>query len=374
MSESELIDFDMQTIASPQTALFRGAVESPHVLGERQSRVKREEAFRLYDLLGAEKKDDLDFFPGMGALSEALFLSAYKSMRETGRNHIVTTECEEAPITKMVDQLELLGAKAKTLDLNQQGQVTAEALYEKVGPRTGLVSLSWANPLTGVVQPIYDIAKACQEHEVALHVDATHVIGRMFWQFRDFPIDYLSLDGGRLYAPRNSAVIFSKESAPFRVKSWSWHSLDLDSFSLLRKGCENLLVNFEEICMECARLRDRFEQAILEKVPGSEILFADAERLPNISAIAFPKIVAEALLFSLSQNGVLATRGGGQMPRLDHLLRMLGKREEVCLGSLSFALPPDCTEEQVDRAAEIIVEQVRNLQSLSIHLFGEPNG
>lgn len=367
----EEIDFDKHTLASPPNSLYQGAVDSSHRLGQRAQLIKEQLSSRLYDLVGAKVEDELLFLPGPGALSEALFLSAASHLSQTGRGHILTTGTEEAHLTGILDRLEPFGCRAGSLPLLKNGQVDLPLLREKIGPRTGLVSLSWASPLTGVIQPIYEIGKICEEKGVPLHVDATHVMGKLFWQLSDFPIDFLSLDGGRLYAPRNSAALFCKQTAPFLVKSWSYHPLDLDAFSLFTKGCEKLLSEFEELCMETARLRERFEQGICEAIPGSNVLFASAERLPNVSALYFPRIVAEALLFTLSEKGLFASRGGGQMPRIDHLLRLLGEKEEVCLGSLSFALCSATTEAEVGRAILLIKESVERLQKVSSALFEE---
>lgn len=367
----EGIDFDRHTVLAPPSSLYPGAVESSHRLGQKAQLIKEQLTARLYDLVGAASEDELLFLPGPGAVAETLFLSAASHLGQTGRGHILTTAAEEAHFTGILDRLEPFGCRAQLIPLSKNGQVDIDLLREKIGPRTGLVSLSWANPLTGVIQPIYEIGKLCEEKGVALHVDATHVMGKLFWQLRDFPIDFLSLDGGRLYAPRSSAALFCKHTAPFLAKSWSYHPLDLDSFALFAKGCERLLSDFEQICMETARLRERLEEGVCRAIPGARVLFEGAERLPNVSALFFPRVVAEALLFLLSEKGLFATRGGGQMPRLDHLLRLVGEEEEVALGSLSFALSAATTEAEVDQAILLIKESVERLQKASHALFVE---
>ena len=62
-----------------------------------------------------------------------------------------------------------------------KGLSLPEANCRCLSPRTALVSLSWANGLTGVVQPVAEIAQLCRQRDVRLHLDATHVLGKLIF-------------------------------------------------------------------------------------------------------------------------------------------------------------------------------------------------
>ena len=49
-----------------------------------------------------------------------------------------------------IGRLEQLSCLGKMAPADKKGKITAEAIAEAMTPRTALVSLSWANGLTGV--------------------------------------------------------------------------------------------------------------------------------------------------------------------------------------------------------------------------------
>ncbi|MFV3255113.1 hypothetical protein ACNI5P_28950, partial [Klebsiella pneumoniae] len=71
--------------------------------------------------------------------------------RATGKNHFVTASIDEAPSILATGRLEQLGCVGKMAAVTANGYVTAQAIADAITPRTALVSLSWANGLTGVI-------------------------------------------------------------------------------------------------------------------------------------------------------------------------------------------------------------------------------
>jgi cysteine desulfurase len=108
------------------------------------------------------------------------------------------------------------------------------------------------------------------------------------------------------------------------------------------------------VCTEVARLRSHFEAGVLEAVPDSMVFFQDVERVPNCTAIAFPGISNEALLYTLNRRGVYGSIGGGSYQQIGLLLMASGIEECVAHSSVSFSLSRETTEEQIDQAIDII--------------------
>ena len=92
-----------------------------------------------------------------------------------------------------------------------------EILEEALRPRTSLVSLSWANGLTGVIHPVADLAEACQAKGVCLHVDASYAIGKHYFRFEDLNIDYLTFDGSFFMLRKEQQDCLSKKKPSFLI-------------------------------------------------------------------------------------------------------------------------------------------------------------
>lgn len=335
---------------------------SPHRLGQECHLPLATLLAKIYDLVGAAENDAFYFNSSSAEAIAEVFISVYLThVKETGRTHFVATDLEEAPCLLSLKRMEKFGCSAKTLPVNGFGQLTKEVLEEGLRPRSALLSLSWANGLTGVIHPLEDLAEVCKRKEVLLHVDASTILGKHFFRFQDLQVDFLTFEGSLLHAPRGCAGTFVKSGIDFNPLAQGNASQPIATLLALAEGLDLSMQNFDHVCTETARLRDRFEHQIKQALPEVFIPFAEAERLSNTSVICFTGVVNEALLYLLNQKGVYASMGGGQFQKLSHILGLCKVEKSRALGGLSFSLSYETTEEQVDKASEIIVESYKKL-------------
>lgn len=318
----------------------------------------------LYEFVGAEAKDHLQLCPsGAAAIAEVF---SFVLTHKRGKCDVVTTAIEEAPILLSVDRLEREKKASKVwIALNSDGQVTKEALLEALTPETRLVSLSWANGITGVIQPIEEIAAICKEKGILLHVDATFVMGKLQFRLQDLPIDFLSFDGSCLHAPKGIAALFIKEKIPFSPFSLGGEPISVAAALSLGVACQEMSNSFEQFSIEVVRLRNNFEKSLVEKIPSCQLLFNHAERLPNSSVVLFPGVESESLLYAVSRRGLCATFGGGRFPKISHILHSCGVEKSLSRTALSFAFSRLTTEKEIERAVVLLAEEVERLQRQS---------
>lgn len=272
------------------------------------------------------------------AISTVLFGHFIDQLTESGRNHILTSNIEDAPTLLSIQRLEPLGCFAKKVSVNAQGFITAEDVKKYITARTGLVSISWANALTGVIQPIASIAKVCQEAQVPLHVDASHVAGKMQIRMDEIGIDYLSWDG----------MLFSKEPL---LPIVSGRPIDPNWILQRGKNAQDLIDNLDHLAIESARIRDTFER----KLTCGKALFQDSERLPGISCVSFSKMTSELLAFHLKSAGFDLSFGGGAFQNIEHILKAANIEETLAKSALSFCFTPDSDPKELQLALEQIL-------------------
>jgi cysteine desulfurase len=347
-----------------------GSTTAPHQMGQELFPALHRGTETILETLGAKEEDRFYFFSSSGDGVSHLYLSHYfDTIRHSGKNHIVTTNIEEAPVSMSLKRLEELGCGVKIVPVNAQGQLTKEALEEALRPRTSLVSMSWANGLTGVIHPIADLADACHAKDVRLHVDASYVIGKHYFRFEDLNVDFLTFDGSLLHAPKGTAGLLVKEKAQFSHPISSMMGTPVGGIAALAQALEEGGQMFDYLCLETARLRDKLEKGIQEGLPDAQVLFQRAERLPNCCAIAFPGVVSDALLFLLHRKGVYASLGGGHCQKLSPILIACGIDETLSQCALSFSLSFETNEEEIDYAIKTVVDCVQKLQGFSHHLL-----
>jgi cysteine desulfurase len=117
-------------------------------------------------------------------------------------------------------------------------------------------------------------------------------------------------------------------------------------------------------------LRDRLENAVLERIPGTGVNGSRWHRTPNTSNLYFDGIDGEALTIALDLRGFAASTGaacssGAIAP--SHVLTAIGLTGDRARASMRFSLGRANTAEQVDALVEALAASVAHLRRISVH-------
>lgn len=351
---------------------------SPHQLGQRLHSHIKEGYQALYSLLGADHQATIIFTSsGAEAVNHLIHGVFHDVTRVRGKNHFLTAQTDEAPAILTVGRLEKMGCVGKMIPVDESGQLTLDAISDALSPRTALISLSWGNGLTGMVQPVHEIVDLCRERGVLVHLEASHILGKHFFDLDDLPVDFITFDGGTLHAPRGTGALYVRKSltlSPFILGGGQQGGqrggeTDVAGLMGLASASRELLESADLIATETVRLRDQLEKGVKSSYPEAEILFEGVARLPHISVIAFPGVSNEALLYALSEQGVYATMGGGVFQQISLILSAMGFPDSLCQSALSFALSRTTFPEEIDRAVELIAQTAKQLRCHSKYLI-----
>jgi cysteine desulfurase len=114
---------------------------------------------------------------------------------------------------------EYRGFRVTYLPVDREGLISMADLEEAIEPGTALVSLMWANNETGVLFPIEEIGQLCRSKGVPYHCDAVQAVGKLPMKVKDLPIDYLSITGHKIGAPKGIGALYVQKKAPF-IRAW----------------------------------------------------------------------------------------------------------------------------------------------------------
>jgi len=364
------IYLDHQTICRPSPAVIErmnhyflhkwGTLSAPHQKGQELYEDVDAALKKLYVLLGAGERSHFLLTPGGAEAIFHMLMNFYlDEIRETGRNHLLTTAIEEAPILLSLSRLEQLGCVTRLLPVDEKGMIKLSALEEALKPKTALFSMSWANALTGVIQPIADIVRICHAKGVKVHLNASAMVGKLPISFDELGVDFLTFDGDKIGTPQGIGGLFQKTKPHESIRY-------VAALSGLSLAVEEGVLRMGQFAMETARLRDTFEAELMHALPDTVILFPESDRLPHVTCAAFPGVMSEALLFHLQRRGVYASIGGGQFQKLSSQLKNIP--QELAQTTLSFSISRETTEDDLAEALDRIVSSVRKLSTLSAAL------
>ncbi len=210
-----------------------------------------------------------------------------------------------------------------------------------------------------------------------MHCDAAQAIGKIPVDVGELDVDLLTMSAHKFYGPKGvGALWIRRRRPPIRLAPVIFGG---GQESGLRSGTPNVpgavgmarametrgRSGSQSERARVAVLRDRLEDAILGAVDGSSRNGDAANRLPNTSNLSIAGIEVNALLASLPD---LALNTGSACtsahPEPSPVLRAMGVPDELAGSSLRLSLGRFTTEEDVDRAAARITEEVVRLRDM----------
>lgn len=290
--------------------------------------------------------------------------------------HVITATIEHHAV------LEAAKRRDHTLvAVSTKGLVAVDAIRQAIRPDTQLISIALANNELGTIQPLRDIATMVKEVREArlsrgdttplyLHSDASQGAGQIDIHVARLGVDLLTLNAGKVYGPKQVGLLWAASSvrlAPQVVGGGQERGL--------RSGTENVagVIGFSK-AMKLAEahrkheserlrgLRDGLQKRLTSTFDDAVISGSEKKRLPGHLHIAFPGVDAERLVFRLEMRGVLVATGSAcaaNKGTRSHVLTAIGLAPEVADGSLRLTLGHLSTDENTERAAEIIIEEIQ---------------
>jgi cysteine desulfurase len=290
--------------------------------------------------LGASQDDRFLLSSHSAIMLESLLFHHLDFIRQTGRNHILITPYAHPDVIHALKKLEPLGIVTKTVPVNSDGQLSINTLREWMGPRASLLLMPLADGMTGVIQPLAEIAALCSEKTVRLHLDVTAVIGKLEIDFKQMGVDLLSF---QLQAD-GPCCLLAKSGIDFQP---IMPSIDQEAISKFNEDLQKTAQQLDHFCTEIARLRAHLEQGIKQQLPDATICFATENRLPNCSMIQFADIDCEALSFLLFRKGIFSNQHSSV---------------------ISFTLSATTTQQEIDLVIDAVTQSVHQLKQIGAQL------
>jgi len=379
MNESIYLDYNATTPIDPEVAdailpwitTHFGNPSSSHEYGRTAKKAVDRAREQVAFLLGCEA-DEIVFTSGG---TESNNLAIFGSLRAAPgeRKGIVTSGVEHPAVARPCDRLETEGYTVSRLPVDAGGQVNAEDGISSVSRNTALVTVMLANNETGTIQPVRDLSRIAHDAGALIHTDAAQAVGKIPVRVSDLGIDFLSIAGHKLYAPKGVGALYIRRGSKIRP-----FSLGAGHEFGLRPGTENVPFivglgtaceiagrNMAEVSERLRSLRDMLHGLLVAEVPGIHLNGHLTERLPNTLNVSFPNALGRRIL-DLSP-GISASTGSACHAGIDtpsDVLMAMGADAETALGAVRLSLGRGISEEQVETAAQALIQAWRKARTI----------
>lgn len=366
------LDYNATTPIAPsvQEAMLPFLVEhygnpsSHHVMGRAAREAIEDARSHLATLLGAER-DEIIFTSGGTEANNLALLGVMLRDGPPFHGHLVISALEHPAVVQPARWLERLGFEVTVAPANANGIVEPGAVRSCLRPHTRLVSVMHANNEIGTLQPIREIAAVCEEHDVLLHVDAAQSVGKVRTLVDELDADLLTIAGHKMYAPKGVGALYIRSGVAVEP---ILHGAGQECG--LRPGTENTphiaalgraarlaVKSMDEARERMEKLRDRLLFQLRAAIP--EKLSVNGERSPRLAntlSINFPGVSAPELLARVPE--ICASTGSACHSALQHAsttLAAIGVPPDVARGTVRFSVGWYTTEDEIDRAANMLI-------------------
>ena len=347
-----------------------GNASSSHIYGQRARRAIAQARSQVAALLGCESQEVIFTSGGTESNNHVLF-GVVAALRDRGK-HLITSRIEHPAILQPCLALMEQEIDVTFLPVDDYGQIQIADLEAAMRPDTILVSIMHANNEVGTLQPIAEISRITRKHQVLLHTDAAQSVGKIPTRVDELGVDFLSVAGHKLYAPKGIGALYVRSGVP--LGRWL-HGAGQERG--LRPGTENVLeiVGLGEAAalarsrgsletLHLQRMRDFLQTSLQEELPDVVVHGHPEERLPNTLSIAFSGCRTDELLAGLQ--GVAASAGAAchaDTVKISHVLEAMGVPAAFARGTLRFSVGRYTTQVEIERAVTEIIEVVERIRS-----------
>jgi cysteine desulfurase len=289
--------------------------------------------------------------------------------------HIITCKTEHKAVLDTCRQLEREGFEVTYLDPETDGLIDLGKLEAAIRPDTTLISIMHVNNEIGVVQDVAAIASIAHKHKVIFHTDAAQSAGKVEIDVKAMDIDMLSLSAHKIYGPKGVGALFVRRKPRIRIEAQmhgggherGMRSGTLAVHQIVGMG-EAFRIANEEMANESDRilaLRDR----LLNGFKDMEEVYVNGDlehRVPGNINISFNFVEGESLIMALKD---LAVSSGSACTSASlepsYVLRALGRNDELAHSSIRFSIGRFTTEQDIDRAIQLVRDNIDRLRELS---------
>jgi len=309
-------------------------------------------------LIGANPEEIL--FTSGGSEANNTVLKGVAQTFEAKGKHIIISQIEHPAIQEPCNYLEKTGFRITRIPVDSDGIVSAQDVQKAFTDETILVSVMHANNETGAIQPIAEIGALCRQRGILFHTDASQSLGKIPVNVRDMNVDFLTMAGHKLYAPKGIGALYIRSGLNIEPLI---HGAGQESGR--RAGTENIVfdVALGKAC-ELARdladmprirmLTDKLHAGI-GRIFGERIKLNGHPtlRLPNTLFISFFGYTPGELREALGDTAVsTGSACHSHSSVLSPVLQAMGTATDRPFSAIRFSLGRFTTELEVDTVLE----------------------
>jgi cysteine desulfurase len=305
--------------------------------------------------------------------TEADNLAVLGAAAAGARRRVAASAIEHHAVLSPCRHLADAGVEVALLPVDGEGRLDLDAAAAALDAGAAVVSVMLANNDVGTIQPVAEVAALARAAGAVVHSDAVQAAGKVPVDVGALGVDLLSISAHKISGPMGAGALYVRTGTrltPLVFGGRQERSLrpgteNVPAIVGLGRACEIAAERLEADSVRLARLRSRFEERVLETIPGAVVNGRDAPRVATTSNVAFDGLEGELLAINLDLLGVAVSTGaacsiGDAEP--SHVLIAMGRTPAQARSSVRFSLGRDTTDDDIDGAVAALRQAVAALR------------
>lgn len=355
------------------TAEFGNASSTDHEYGDRAEAAVKQAAKQLANLVGASPREII--WTSGATESINLAIQGSLSLDPETPHRIALLPLEHQAVLDTCKAFEQRGwAELIYLKVDANGRLDLDFLERVCDRGLSLLCIMAANNEIGNIYPIQAIGQIAQRYQIPFLCDGSQAVGKIPLNFAEWGITYLAISAHKLYAAKGVGALVVRKGYHLEPLIFGGgHQRGMRSGTLnvpgivgLGEACRLRQAEMGEDEQVIAAQRDRLQSLLSDAIP-SLVINGDLEhRLAGNLHISVPGVPNSAVIARIRHQLAISTgsacSSGVEAP--SHVLRALQLPEDLVTGALRIGIGKFTTDDEIDRAAEILIKNIKAIQLL----------
>ena len=301
----------------------------------------------------------------------------WKAIKE-GKNLIITSTFEHHAVMDPILWLaEHEGAKVIEIDVNKNGMVDLDKLKQVVidnKDKISFISIMHSNNEVGTLQDIAQIVKIAGD--IPVHSDCVQSFGKVELSFKELGLTAATISAHKIGGPLGVAALILKRGLDIEpilhgggqerdIRSGTFNAPSILAFAAAATESAS---QFKDRSVVVRKLKRSLVEVVKKNVTDAWINGDQANSLPGIVSITFPRSDSEGLLLLLDSEGIACSTGSAcsaGVQRPSHVLLAMGLSEDETTSTLRFSLSHSNTIAEIEKLGAVIASVVERSRAAS---------
>lgn len=323
----------------------------------------------IADYFAVESIDDIIITSGATESNNLVLRSILEEGKKAGR--VITTKIEHDSIIKTLESCGG-GITIDYVENDDNGQIDLRDLERKIQDDTVLISIMGANNEIGTIQPVGEIAKIAHKYHVPFHSDATQLIPHRRVNMSEVNVDYMSLSGHKIYAPKGVGLLVCRNDAALlkirpqiigggQQNGYRSGTINVPGVVAIAEAIKILNAEIEKDSVHNHELFDAFFRTLEQRGVSYHLNGDPVNRIPGNISVAV-KGVTSVQLMAMLPNYSISTGSACSTGKKSHVLQAINCTDEVISGTIRVGFGRFSQKEDIvalaNRIADIYAAEV----------------